>query len=79
MSQGAPTLGTNGALLDQPRRCTLIHSFAMSKYSPVWNQRSTGVHGVESMAAQSSLGKLVAGSAFTRIGGTWWPRLVQFG
>lgn len=44
-----------------------------------WNPTANGVHGVEAMAAQPSLAKIVAGGEFTTIGGTWWPRLVQFG
>ncbi len=44
-----------------------------------WNPTASGVHGVESMAAQPSIGRLSAGGEFTTISGTWWPRFVQFG
>ncbi len=44
-----------------------------------WNPKANGVHGVESMAAQPSMNRLVAGGEFTTIGGAWWPRFIQFG
>jgi hypothetical protein len=44
-----------------------------------WNPSANGVQGVESMAANATLNKVSAGGEFTTIGGTWWPRFVQFG
>jgi hypothetical protein len=44
-----------------------------------WNPTLNGVQGVEAMAANPSIGKLSTGGEFTTVGGTWWPRFVQFG
>jgi hypothetical protein len=71
---------TNGACIGgKTSRVKLAAAAASNGALMSWNPTANGVHGVEAMASQPSLTKLVAGGEFTTIGGTWWPRFVQFG
>jgi len=71
---------TNGACVGgKSSRVKLAAASAANGALMSWNPSANGVHGVETMTAQPSMSKLVAGGEFTTIGGSWWPRFIQFG